>query len=80
VKRGEEAGREALRLVDSFVIEWVSCELEILDMASRLKAQGGLSVADCWIGATALVREATLIHKDPGFTKFKEVPQRFLAA
>lgn len=78
-EEGEEAGREALRLVDSFTVEWVSCEPEILEMASRLKAQGGLSVADCWIGATAMVREAILIHKDPEFTKFKEIPQRFLA-
>ena len=79
-EEGEEAGREALRLVDSFAVEWVSCEPEILEVAARLKAQGGLSVADCWIGATAFVREAILIHKDPEFTKFKEIPQRSLAA
>ena len=75
---GEEAAREALRLIDSFHIEWVSCEPQILEVASRLKAQGGLSLADCWIGATALIREATLIHKDPEFTKFKEIQQEVL--
>lgn len=78
-EEGEEAGREALRLVDSFAVEWVSCEPEILEMAARLKAQGGLSVVDCWIGATAMVCAATLVHKDPEFTKFKEIPQRVLA-
>ena len=77
-EEGEEAAREALRLIDSFEIEWVSCETEILDLASRLKAQGGLSVADSWIGATAIVREATLVHKDPEFAKFKEISQELL--
>jgi predicted nucleic acid-binding protein len=63
-----------------FSVERVSCEPEIPEVASRRKAQGGLSVADCWIGATAMVREATLLHKDPEFTKFKEIPQRLLAS
>lgn len=77
-EEGEEAAREALRLVDSFSIGWVSCEPAILEIASRLKAQAGLSVADSWIGATAIAREATLIHKDPEFTKFKGIPQEVL--
>jgi predicted nucleic acid-binding protein len=77
-EEGEETAREALRLVDSFEIEWVSCETKILDLASRLKAKGGLSVADGWIGATAIAREATLVHKDPEFTKFKEISQELL--
>jgi len=74
----EEAAREALRLVQSFPVEWVSCEPAILDVASRLKARAGLSVADSWIGATAVVRDATLIHKDPEFSNFKEVSQEVL--
>lgn len=77
-EEGEEAAREALRLVDSFAIEWVSCEPDILETASRLKAQGRLSLADCWIGATAIVREATLVHKDPEFARFKEIRQEVL--
>jgi ribonuclease VapC len=77
-EEGEEAAREALRLIDSFEIAWVSCEAAILELASRLKAQGGLSVADSWIGATAIAREATLVHKDPEFTKFKEISQELL--
>jgi len=77
-EEGEETAREALRLVDSFEVEWVSCETKILDLASRLKAKGGLSVADSWIGATAIAREATLVHKVPEFTKFKEISQELL--
>jgi predicted nucleic acid-binding protein len=77
-QEGEEAARHALRLVDSFAIEWISCEAAILEIASRLKAGGGLSVADSWIAATAVSREATLIHKDPEFQKFEAIAQEFL--
>ena len=41
-EEGELAAREALRLIDSFNIEWVSCEARILKIASRLNATGGL--------------------------------------
>lgn len=77
-EEGEEAAREAVRLINSFTIEWVSCEPDILEVASHIKAKGRLSVADSWIGATAVARKATLIHKDPEFTKFKEIPQEVL--
>ena len=43
---GEDAARDALRLVDSFAIHWVSCESAILEAASRIKASGRISVAD----------------------------------
>src|SRR6266849_3082036 len=77
-EEGEEAARHALRLVDSFTIEWISCEPAILEIGSGLKAQGGLSVADSWIAATAISHEATLIHKDPEFAKFEAISQEFL--
>jgi predicted nucleic acid-binding protein len=77
-EEGEEAARQALRLIDTFSLEWVSCEAEILEAAAQLKAEGGLSVADSWIGATAIVRNATLIHKDPEFNRFPEIRQQFI--
>ena len=79
-EEGEEAARQALRLIDMFNLEWVSCEPEILEAAAALKAGGGLSAAGSWIGATAIVRNAILVHKDPEFTKFEHIPQKFLAA
>jgi ribonuclease VapC len=79
-EEGEEAVLEALRLIDTFAVEWVSCEPEILEIASLLKAQGRLSVADSWIGATAIVCEATLVHKDPEFASFKKIRQEILTA
>lgn len=77
-EEGEGAAREALRLVDCFPIEWVSCEPEILEIAGKIKTQGRLSVADSWIAATAVAREAMLIHKDPEFRNFKDISQESL--
>jgi predicted nucleic acid-binding protein len=74
-EEGEEAAREALRLVESFTVQWITCEPSILEIAVRLKARGRISVADSWIGATAMSRRAVLIHKDPEFTKFPEIGQ-----
>jgi predicted nucleic acid-binding protein len=47
----------------------------VLEVAARLKARGRLSVADSWIGATAITRQAVLIRKDPEFAKFAEIAQ-----
>ena len=46
--------------------------------AARLKANGGLSVADSRIGATAIIHNAVLVHKDPEFTKFGNILQKHL--
>ena len=75
---GAEQAEEALRLVDSFPVDWVSCEPEILDAAATLKAKGGLSVADSWIAATAVIRSAKLVHRDPAISAMQEIPQEWL--
>ncbi len=77
-EESEEAARQALLLLDAFGLEWVSCEPDILEVAARLKARGRLSLADSWIGATAIVRSAVLVHKDPEFSNSPEIPQRIL--
>jgi predicted nucleic acid-binding protein len=77
-EEGEEAAREALRLIDSFSIEWISCEPAILEKSAEIKSSGGISVADSWIAATARVFDAMLVHKDPEFTPITEVSQEFL--
>jgi len=35
--------------------------------AARVKARGGLSLADSWMAALALIHDAELVHKDPEF-------------
>lgn len=74
-EEGEAKAREGLRLLDSFTVEWVSCAPDILEAAARIKRSGRISVADSWIGATALVHDATLVHKDPEFRAFTEIRQ-----
>jgi len=78
-QEGELAARQAIAVVDTFNVEWVSCEADILTRAALLKARGGVSVADSWIAATAIARGATLIHKDPEFRVIADLPQQFLA-
>ena len=75
---GEEPARTALRLLDAAGVSWVSCDPEILETAARLKARGGLSVADAWIAATAATKHAVLVHKDPEFAAVREVDQERL--
>jgi ribonuclease VapC len=74
----EESARDALRLIDAAGVSWVTCEPEILEMAARFKARGGLSVADAWIAATAAVKRAVLVHKDPEFGAIREIDQERL--
>ena len=75
---GQEQAEAAVRLIDATGVQWVSCEPEILEEAARIKAAGGLSVADAWIAATALARDAVLIHKDPEFNRAGHVRQEKL--
>ena len=75
---GGDAASAVLRLIDAAGVEWVSCEPEILEEAARLKAGGGLSVADAWIAATAASRNAVLVHKDPEFDRARNVAQERL--
>ena len=74
----EEAARSALRLLEASAIRWVSCDEEILEAAARIKARGGLSVADAWIAATTLRYEAVLVHKDPEFESLEGLRQERL--
>lgn len=37
--------------------------------AARVKARGGLSLADAWIASLALMHDAELVHKDPEFDR-----------
>jgi len=74
----EESARTALRLIDAAGVSWVSCDPEILELAARFKARGGLSVADAWIAATAATKRAVLVHKDPEFSAVREIEQERL--
>lgn len=74
----EDAAAGALRLLDSLPLHWVSCEPPILAQSARIKQRGGVSVADAWIAATAVVRQAILVHKDPEFVALADLSQERL--
>ena len=74
----EESARTALRLIEAAGVSWVSCDLEILEVAARFKARGGLAVADAWIAATAVTKRAVLVHKDPEFGAVHDLDQERL--
>jgi len=75
---GQEPAESAVRLLDAAGVEWVSCEPAILGETARMKAAGGLSVADAWIAATAAVHNAVLVHKDREFARVRQVRQEHL--
>lgn len=56
----------------------MTCEPPILGEAARIKQKGGLSVADAWIAATAVLREAVLVHKDVEFVALADLSQEHL--
>ena len=76
---GERSGRLAYEQLKSLPIEWVDQTEPLLLEASRIKATHPLSVADAWIAATALHRQATLLHKDPEFEAITQLDQSWLA-
>ena len=75
---GADEAASVIRLLDATGVAWVSCEDDILKEAARIKAGGGLSVADAWIAATAARRQAVLVHKDPEFHRLRHVEQERL--
>jgi predicted nucleic acid-binding protein len=65
--KGQKAAEEVFRALDLLPIIRVDVDDELILAASELKAQYKISVADSWILATAIARNAMLVHKDPEF-------------
>lgn len=64
---GQSAADELFRSLGLLPITRVDVDDALIMTASELKAQHRISVADSWIIATAITRNATLVHKDPEF-------------
>jgi predicted nucleic acid-binding protein len=65
--QGRDAADEIFRALSLLPVTRVDVDETLLLIASELKAQHKVSVADSWIIATAITRSATLVHKDPEF-------------
>lgn len=64
---GRDAADELFRTLSLLPATRVDVDDTLIMIASELKAQHRISVADSWIIATAITRNATLVHKDPEF-------------
>jgi predicted nucleic acid-binding protein len=65
--QGRDAADEIFRALSLLPLIRVDVDDALLLTASELKAQHNVSVADSWILATAILCNATLVHKDPEF-------------
>jgi predicted nucleic acid-binding protein len=74
---GEKAGRLAYEQCHALPITWVQMDQALLEKAAELKATLPISLADAWISATAILKGATLVHKDPEFEAV-DCPQEIL--
>lgn len=64
---GEHEGRLAYEQCQTLPINWIHENRQLLEKASEIKAKHGLSLADAWIGASAILNDSVLVHKDPEF-------------
>jgi len=65
----EREALQAMHFVEAWPAEVAESDPAWRSTAARIKAKGGLSLADAWIAALALQRDAVLVHKDPEFDK-----------
>lgn len=64
---GEREGKLACQQVQALPLIWVHENRSLLEKAAEIKARHQLSLANAWIGASALLQDAVLVHKDPEF-------------
>jgi len=80
--QSREAAEELVRSMRHLPALRIDVDDEILSLAAELKASHRISVADSWIIATAISRNAVLVHKDPEFeavrsrVKLKTLPYK----
>ena len=69
---GQNTADEIFRALSLLPVTRVDVDDTLLFAASELKARYNISVAESWIVATAVAREATLVHKNPEFEALAE--------
>lgn len=72
-KFGADKAREVLASVEEKPVRWHQSDRDLCGGAAKLKAAHKLSFADCFVAATALRLDATLVHKDPEFDALRGV-------
>jgi ribonuclease VapC len=64
---GEMEGRLAYEQCQALPLTWIHEDRALLEKAAEIKAVHQVSLADAWIGASAILQNAQLVHKDPEF-------------
>lgn len=64
---GTEEASRILDSIESWPVEERESSRDWRRVAAGVKTSGGLSFADAWIAALALLEDAELVHKDPEF-------------
>ena len=64
---GELEGRLAYEQCQTLPLTWIHEDRALLEKAAEIKAVHKVSLADAWIGASAILQDAQLVHKDPEF-------------
>ena len=63
----KQAGYLAYEMVQSLPITWIHEDQTLLEQSAAIKATHQLSLADAWIAASAIQKDAVLVHKVPEF-------------
>ena len=71
-KEGEQIAKELMAMLQSLPIDRVDSNVRITLCAGKIKAKHRLSVADAFVAATAIEKEAALVHKDPELEAMSE--------
>jgi predicted nucleic acid-binding protein len=71
--RGQEKARRISDAIRKFPVRWHHSDDALCVAAADLKVARRLSLADCFVAATAQRLNATLVHKDPEFDALKGV-------
>lgn len=77
-KAGESKAIKIYDWLSTLPIERVNLEEPILVRAGDLKAKHEISAIDAWVIATALIRNAVIIHKDSEFDTIRTLPISFI--
>jgi len=73
-KEGESKALEIYYWLHTLPTKRVNLDEDILIKAGDVKVNHKISAIDAWILATALFKDATLIHKDKEFDSIKDPP------
>lgn len=71
-KEGKEEANSAFLQLKTLPIEWIKADEELLLIAGEYKALYSISLADSLVAASAFIKKAVLLHKDPEFEALKD--------